>query len=139
MPAKESPDAEKKVETEEITEGGDKSGKSQEELQEERKRRREAKEIQIEEFHHDKFLFKEKELLNEIAKYSLIISEVPFGKDRTFRRYWKFSSIDGVYVENNDDGAIQLLKLDESAGEVEEVETEDEDERTPMVSQAKFK
>ncbi|XP_057315338.1 bromodomain adjacent to zinc finger domain protein 1A-like isoform X2 [Hydractinia symbiolongicarpus] len=132
VPAKESAGAEKKVETEEITEGGDKSGKSQEELQEERKRRREAKEIQIEEFHHDKFLFKEKELLNEIAKYSLIISEVPFGKDRTFRRYWKFSSIDGVYVENNDDGAIQLLKLDESAGEVEEVETEDEDERTPM-------
>ena len=93
--------------------------------QEERKMRKEAKEFQQEEFYREKFQFAEQQILNEMTKYSAIISEVPLGRDRTFRRYWNFMNVDGMYVENDDEGALKITELDDN--ETEDEFTEDED------------
>lgn len=99
---------------------------------EEKKKRKEVKDAkvnQVEEFYRDKFLFNERQILNEIAKYNAVINETPLGKDRLFRKYWKFSNVDGLLVENDDNGAELLMDLNRHEKEDADFESEEE----PMV------
>ena len=100
-----------------------------EEQQEEIKRKKEAKEAkenQIEDFYREKFLFKERELLNKINKWSSVLSELPMGRDRTFKRYYQLSALDGIVVENEDNGAELLLDLNRHEREEFDFESDNE-------------
>lgn len=106
--------------------------KTAKELELERKAKKEAKEQQVEAFFRDKFLFNEQQIFDEIDKYSAVVSEHPLGRDRLFRNYWKLTSVDGIFVENDDNGAMIISDLPERDCEIEsESEYEDEaDEKT---------
>jgi len=97
-----------------------------EEQLEEIKRKKEAKESQVEEFYREKFLFKERQLMKEISKWSSVLNEVPIGRDRTFKRYFQLSAIDGIVVENEDDGAELLLDLNRHEREEFDFESDNE-------------
>ena len=118
---------------EEIKENGFSNDvKTAKELELEKKAKKEAKEQQLEAFFRDKFLFNEQQIFDEIDKYSAIVSEHPLGRDRLFRKYWKLRSVDGIFVENDDNGAMIISDLPERDCEIEsESEYEDEaDEKT---------
>lgn len=92
------------------------------ELQEkelEKQRKKEEKEQQIDDSIHEKFLFKEKEILNEIAKVSAVISETPVGMDRFNRRYWNFNHVNGILVETEEDAMFEPSESDSDESDAE--------------------
>ena len=78
----------------------------------------------------------ERELIEEIQKYSSIRSEEPLGLDRIYNRYWSFRNVDGLLIEADDDAKI----LAENIGEDEEDEMEEEftDETSAKVFCSRF-
>ena len=94
-------------------------------LQEKRKRK-EAKENQTEEFYRDKFLFKERELLKEMTQWAAKINEVPIGRDRTFKRYYRLIGLNQMLVENDDNGTELLLDLKRHEREDADFESDDD-------------
>ncbi|KAI8482743.1 Bromodomain adjacent to zinc finger domain protein 1A [Branchiostoma belcheri] len=81
----------------------DKSLSAEEE--EERKRKQEEEEERKEEEREKKEEFeqKEKELLKKVAEATAKYSIIPLGRDRSYRRYWVFHSLGGLFVEDCDD------------------------------------
>lgn len=49
------------------------------------------------------FLYKESDLLGQISKHERKLGGHPLGRDRAYRRYWTFNSINGFFVENDDE------------------------------------
>ncbi|XP_072171683.1 bromodomain adjacent to zinc finger domain protein 1A-like isoform X2 [Diadema setosum] len=56
------------------------------------------------------FLKEEERLSKEIAEAIMMYSVTPLGEDRYFRRYWKFNSLPGLYVECNRNVDMDVLK-----------------------------
>ena len=104
--------------------------KERQEKELERKRKKIEKEQQIEDFHHDKFLFKEKEIVNEIAEHSAVISKTPIGSDRFFRRYWNFNYVDGLLVENDKNAMFNESESD--SGDDSDMENEGDNEMSDV-------
>lgn len=99
-----------------------------EQLEEKRRKKeaKEAKDNQTEEFYRDKFLFKERELLKEMNQWAAVINEVPIGRDRIFKRYYRLVGLNQMLVENDDNGTE--LILDPIRHEREDVDFESDEE-----------
>ncbi|XP_035677235.1 bromodomain adjacent to zinc finger domain protein 1A-like [Branchiostoma floridae] len=81
----------------------DKSLSAEEE--EEKKRKQEEEEERKEEERQKKEEFQQKEhdLLKKVAEATARYSIAPLGRDRSYRRYWVFHSLGGLFVEDCDD------------------------------------
>ncbi|XP_066281341.1 bromodomain adjacent to zinc finger domain protein 1A-like [Branchiostoma lanceolatum] len=81
----------------------DKSLSAEEE--EERKKKQEEEEERKEEETQKKeeFQQQERELLKKVAEATAKYSIAPLGRDRSYRRYWVFHSLGGLFVEDCDD------------------------------------
>ena len=115
------------------------SEETPEQLEEKKKKKesKEAKENQTEEFYRNKYLFKERELLKEINQWAAVLNEVPIGRDRAFRRYYRLVGVDQLLVENDDNGAELLL--DSQRHQKEDADFESEDEMVNRLSIIFFK
>lgn len=74
----------------------------------------------------EEFKKQEKELIDEIMKYSAIRSEEPLGFDRIYNRYWSFRNVSGLLVEADSDARV-LAKFitDEDDHEFDEDPSDD--------------
>lgn len=111
-----------------IPEGEPTVEETPEQLEEKRRKKeaKEAKDNQTEEFYRDKFLFKERELLKEMNQWAAVINEVPIGRDRIFKRYYRLVGLNQMLVENDDNGTE--LILDPIRHEREDVDFESDEE-----------
>lgn len=48
------------------------------------------------------FALNEKKVIEQLAKIQQTCSIVPIGRDRMYRRYWIFSSVHGLYIEDDE-------------------------------------
>ncbi|XP_070577872.1 bromodomain adjacent to zinc finger domain protein 1A-like isoform X2 [Ptychodera flava] len=91
---KENEQEDERMETEESQETGDKEGASQEEKMELKRKQREEEAKKKEEFHK-----KDRELYEQMVEMCSKYSLTPLGVDRIYRRFWRFRSIPGLFVE----------------------------------------
>ena len=71
----------------------------------------------------EEYKMQERELIDEILKYSSIRSEEPLGQDRIYNRYWSFRNVNGLLVETDEDAKILAEAIGDS--EIEEDFTDD--------------
>lgn len=59
------------------------------------------------------FALSEKKVIEQLAKIQQTCSIIPIGRDRMYRRYWIFSSVHGLYIEDDEIhvDTTQLLPL----------------------------
>ncbi len=72
-----------------------------------------AEELEEEKRIREEYREEEKSLIDEIYNNAVVCSEVPIGMDRIYSRYWSLKYVDGLFVENDEQGQ----KLAEFAGE----------------------
>ncbi|XP_069952851.1 bromodomain adjacent to zinc finger domain protein 1A [Cherax quadricarinatus] len=74
----------------------------EEEEDESEKAAREEKEEKNKEARKQDFLKRERELMQQVLNMAQGVNCTPLGQDRAYRRYWLFSSLPGLFVEDNE-------------------------------------